>query len=195
MKKLIFATHNVKKLIEAQSLISSSIELLSLSDVDFNDDIEEYETTFHGNATIKAKAVFEATGIPCFADDSGLVVPALNGDPGVKSARYANDNGIVDHHANNRKLLTALGDATERGAYFITVICLMLAPDAVYYFEGKVHGNIGFESKGDQGFGYDPIFIPEGYQKTFAELGLSIKNQISHRALALQAMQNFLTTF
>ena len=190
--KLVFATHNPKKLVEVREILPSQFQIESLSDLNFHQDIIEDADTFQGNALIKAKTIFNLLGESCFADDSGLVVPTLGGLPGVKSARYANDEGPVDHMANNVKLLKALKDKTDRRAYFITVICLILKNEDVRYFEGRVEGTISESLKGDKGFGYDPIFIPNGYNRTFGELGADVKNNISHRARALDKMRDFL---
>jgi len=190
--KLVFATHNPKKLVEVREILPSQFQIESLSDLNFHQDIIEDADTFQGNALIKAKTIFNLLGESCFADDSGLVVPTLGGLPGVKSARYANDEGPVDHMANNVKLLKALKDKTDRRAYFITVICLILKNEDVRYFEGRVEGTISESLKGDKGFGYDPIFIPNGYNRTFGELGADVKNNISHRARALNKMRDFL---
>jgi len=190
--KLVFATHNPKKLVEVREILPSQFQIESLSDLNFHQDIIEDADTFQGNALIKAKTIFNLLGESCFADDSGLVVPTLGGLPGVKSARYANDEGPVDHMANNVKLLKALKDKIDRRAYFITVICLILKNEDVRYFEGRVEGTISESLKGDKGFGYDPIFIPNGYNRTFGELGADVKNNISHRARALNKMRDFL---
>jgi len=190
--KLVFATHNPKKLVEVREILPSQFQIESLSDLNFHQDIIEDADTFQGNALIKAKTIFNLLGESCFADDSGLVVPTLGGLPGVKSARYANDEGPVDHMANNVKLLKALKDKTDRRAYFITVICLILKNEDVRYFEGRVEGTISESLMGDKGFGYDPIFIPNGYNRTFGELGADVKNNISHRARALNKMRDFL---
>jgi len=190
--KLVFATHNPKKLVEVREILPSQFQIESLSDLNFHQDIIEDADTFQGNALIKAKTIFNLLGESCFADDSGLVVPTLGGLPGVKSARYANDEGPVDHMANNVKLLKALKDKTDRRAYFITVICLILKNEDVRYFEGRVEGTISESLMGDKGFGYDPIFIPNGYNRTFGELGADVKNNISHRARALDKMRDFL---
>jgi XTP/dITP diphosphohydrolase len=189
--KLVFATHNPKKLVEVREILPSQFQIESLSDLNFLQDIIEDADTFQGNALIKAKTIFNLLGESCFADDSGLVVPTLGGLPGVKSARYANDEGPVDHMANNVKLLKALKDKTDRRAYFITVICLILKNEDVRYFEGRVEGTISESLMGDKGFGYDPIFIPNGYNRTFGELGADVKNNISHRARALNKMRDF----
>ncbi len=192
---LVFATNNSKKLIEAKEILPVQIEVISLGEIQFNEEIIENADTFPGNALIKAKTIFERFSKPCFADDSGLVVPSLGGLPGVKSARYASEIGAVDHEANNQKLLRALDRFQDRDAYFITVICLILPDGIPRYFEGRVEGSISIEPRGNKGFGYDPVFIPRNHKQTFAELGPEIKNQISHRALALKHMNDFLTTF
>jgi XTP/dITP diphosphohydrolase len=189
---LIFATHNAKKLIEAQSILPASVVIKSLVDVAYDEEIIENSDTFEGNATLKTDAIFSVFGEACFADDSGLVVPSLNGLPGVKSARYASDSMPVDHQANNDKLLRALYNESDRSAYFISVVCLKLPNQTELYFEGRVTGRIADSPKGDMGFGYDPIFIPDGHTQTFAELGPAVKNQISHRARALNQMSAFL---
>lgn len=189
---LIFATHNAKKLIEAQSILPASVLIKSLVDVAYDEEIIENADTFEGNATLKTDAIFSVFGEACFADDSGLVVPSLNGLPGVKSARYASDSMPVDHQANNDKLLRALYNESDRSAYFISVVCLKLPNQTELYFEGRVTGRIADSPKGDMGFGYDPIFIPDGHTQTFAELGPAVKNQISHRARALNQMSAFL---
>jgi XTP/dITP diphosphohydrolase len=189
---LIFATHNAKKLIEAQSILPASVVIKSLVDVAYDEEIIENADTFEGNATLKTDAIFSAFGEACFADDSGLVVPSLNGLPGVKSARYASDSMPVDHQANNEKLLQALNNEIDRSAYFISVVCLKLPNQTELYFEGRVTGRIADSPQGDLGFGYDPIFIPDGHSQTFAELGPAVKNQISHRARALNQMSAFL---
>ena len=192
--KLVFATNNSKKILEAREILPEKFHLRTLEEIDFHQEIIEDADTFKGNAWIKANTIFQLTGEACFADDSGLVVPTLGGLPGVKSARYANETGIVDHKANNAKLLEAMRGGEDRDAYFITVICLILSNGDVHYFEGRVTGMISDRDYGDKGFGYDPIFIPENYTNTFGELGAEIKNVISHRARALHAMHDFLTT-
>ncbi len=189
---LIFATHNAKKLIEAQRILPASVVIKSLVDVAYDQEIIENADTFEGNATLKTDAIFSVFGEACFADDSGLVVPSLNGLPGVKSARYASDSMPVDHQANNDKLIKALKNKSDRSAYFISVVCLKLPNQTELYFEGRVTGRISEYPQGDMGFGYDPIFIPDGYTQTFAELGPAVKNQISHRARALNQMSAFL---
>jgi len=192
--KLVFATNNSKKILEARDILPEKYQLRTLEEINFHQEIIEDADTFEGNAWIKANTIFQLKGEACFADDSGLVVPALGGLPGVKSARYANETGSVDHKANNAKLLEAMRGFESRDAYFITVICLILSNGDIHYFEGRVNGVIAESEFGDKGFGYDPIFIPENYTTTFGELGAEIKNAISHRARALQAMHDFLIT-
>lgn len=189
---LIFATHNAKKLIEAQHILPASLVIKSLVEVSYDQEIIEDADTFEGNAKLKTDAIFSVFGEACFADDSGLVVPSLGGLPGVKSARYASDSMPVSHDANNVKLLEALQDKSDRSAYFISVMCLKLPNQTEYYFEGRVTGRIAESPQGDMGFGYDPVFIPDGHTQTFAELGPAVKNQISHRARALNQMSSFL---
>ncbi len=189
MKKWVFATNNLHKLEEAKAILGSFAEIVSLNDIGFHEEIEETASTFEGNALIKAQTVFEKTGFPCFADDSGLCVVALNLQPGVKSARYAVENGPVNHELNNQKLLSELSTAQNREAYFITVICAVGFEENPIFFQGKVHGSIALEPAGNQGFGYDPLFVPQNYHQTFAELGPEIKNSMSHRANALNLMK------
>ena len=187
--ELVFATHNLHKLEEVKTLLHSTITLLSLDDINYKDEIEENETTLEGNALIKARTIFNSMQGNCFADDSGLLVDALNGEPGVYSARYAgsqkNDND------NMNKLLAQLKGIENRKAHFKTVLALIL-DEKEYLFEGFISGVIGHEKKGTQGFGYDPIFIPDGYSKTFAELTSSEKSTISHRSIALKKLITFL---
>jgi XTP/dITP diphosphohydrolase len=187
--QLVFATHNLHKLEEVKTLLNSNITVLSLKDINYTDEIEENETTLEGNALIKAKTIFKSIQENCFADDSGLLVDALNGEPGVYSARYAgsqkNDND------NMNKLLDKLKDIENRKAQFKTVLALILN-EKEYLFEGIVHGVIAHEKKGTKGFGYDPIFIPEGFSKSFAELTSSEKSMISHRSIALKKLITFL---
>lgn len=189
--KLIFATHNKNKLKEVKSLVPSFIELLSLDEINFNDEIEETADTIEGNALLKAKTIYEKTGINCFADDSGLLVDALNGAPGVYSARYAGEQ--KNDQDNMQKLLYELNDKSNRNAHFKTAMTLII-DGKDYLFEGKIEGKIITEKLGTNGFGYDPIFVPDGYNETFAQLDSETKNKISHRAKALQKMLEFLKT-
>lgn len=187
----VLASNNQHKLEEIQDQFPPNIELVSLSEIGFSEEIIEDADSFRGNALIKAKRLYEFSGIPSLADDSGLCVTALNHGPGVHSARYANSTGPVDHSLNNKKLLNELNEVTDRSAYFITVLCLVGITDDPLYFEGKVYGKIGSEIKGTDGFGYDPLFIPVGYDKTFAELGSEIKNSLSHRSNALKELKKY----
>ncbi len=189
--KLIFATHNKNKAKEVKSLMPSFIELLSLDDINFHDEIDETASTLEGNALLKAKTIFEKTGINCFADDSGLLVDALNGEPGVYSARYAGEQ--KNDQDNIQKLLHELNDKPNKNAHFKTVMALII-DGKEHLFEGKIEGKIITEKLGSNGFGYDPIFVPDGYNETFAQLDSETKNKISHRARALQKMLEFLKT-
>ena len=188
---LIFASNNQHKLDEVSAILEpTGVEIKGLSAIGFTREIEETGTTFHENAAIKAKAIYDETGMDCFADDSGLEVEALNGEPGVYSARYAGQHG--NHQANNLKLLEALKSQTNRNACFKTVIALMIQGE-LHYFEGRVDGQITKEIIGEKGFGYDPVFVPNGHHKTFAEMPAEIKNSISHRKRALEAMLGYLS--
>lgn len=193
MNRWLFATNNLHKIEEAQSILQGFSEVISPRDLGIEIDVEEISDTFKGNALLKAIAFHRASGLPCFADDSGLCVSHLNDAPGVHSARYAQIEGqAVNHQANNQKLLQELNGCTDRSAYFITVICAVGFSSEPVFFEGRVYGTIGLEPKGEHGFGYDPLFIPEGYDQTFAELGNGVKNTLSHRSRALAEMKTFL---
>ncbi len=189
--QLIFATHNKNKLKEVRSMMPSSVDLLSLDDINFSDEIEETAPSIEGNALLKAKAIFEKTGKNCFADDSGLLVEALNGAPGVYSARYAGEQ--KNDQDNIQKLLHELKDSHNKNAHFKTVMALIINGKE-YLFEGIVNGKIINEQLGSNGFGYDPIFVPDGYDQTFAQLDSEVKNTISHRANALKKLIDFLKT-
>ena len=189
-RKLVFATNNAHKLEEVAAILGNQIELLSLNDIDCHTDIPETAETLEGNALLKSSFIYKNYHLDCFADDTGLEVEALNGAPGVYSARYAEGEGH-DAQANMRKLLHELEGKENRKAQFRTAISLIL-DGKEYLFEGVIKGEIIQEKRGDSGFGYDPIFKPEGYQQTFAELGNEIKNKISHRALAVQKLCEFL---
>lgn len=190
--KLIFATNNQNKLNEVKSLMPKHIELFSLADINFNQDIAETADTIEGNAILKSKAIFDITNTNVFSDDSGLLVEALNGAPGVHSARYAGNQ--KNDEDNLQKLLRELTDKENRNAHFKTVMSLII-DGKEYLFEGKVNGTIINEKRGTNGFGYDPIFVPEGYNKTFAEMTKEEKSTISHRARALKKMITFLENF
>jgi len=187
--KLVFATNNKHKLREVSDILKDKIELLSLSDIHCNVDIPETSNTIPGNAKLKAQYVKEHYQLNCFADDTGLEIDALNGAPGVYSARYAGES--KDSEANIQKVLKELEGKTNRKAQFRTVIALIYN-EQEYLFEGIIKGEIIKEKRGNSGFGYDPIFVPEGYNDTFAEMGDEIKNKISHRAIAVEKLCNFL---
>lgn len=189
--QLVLATNNRHKLEEIAAKLNGEIRLLTLKDIGFDEDIEETGTTFHENAGIKSHLIYNRFQLNCFGDDSGLEVDALNGEPGVYSARYAGEHG--NHDANIKKLLERLGADENRKARFITVISLIWNGNE-YFFEGTVEGTIRHERSGTGGFGYDPIFQPDGYAITFAEMSLDEKNRISHRAMAVDQMIHFLET-
>lgn len=186
---LIFATHNSNKVKEIKKQLGDEFELKSLSDIDFHDEIEETETTLDGNALLKARAIHQKTKVNCFADDTGLEVNALNGEPGVFSARYAGPS--CDATYNMNKLLSNLKGKDNRKARFRTVIALILNGNE-YLFEGICEGEILLEKTGNEGFGYDPIFKPKGYDKSFAQMDLVDKNKISHRGIAVKKLIEFL---
>lgn len=189
--KLVFATNNAHKLSEIRAIFGDKLQILSLADIDCHDDIPETANTLEGNALIKARWVKERYGFDCFADDTGLEVTALNGGPGVHTARYAYPDRH-DPEANTQKLLAELHDKADRTAQFRTVIALILNGEE-HLFEGIVRGEIATEKRGTEGFGYDPVFIPENMGKTFAELGTDVKNTISHRARAVAKLVEFLS--
>lgn len=189
MKKLVFATNNAHKLEEVRAVVGNKFEILSLKEIGCLEDIDEPGETLQENALIKARYVKEKYGYDCFGDDTGLEVEALDGAPGVYSARYA--GGDHDSVANMQKLLKELNGAINRKAHFRTVIALIM-DGKEYLFEGKINGAIIEEQRGTTGFGYDPIFMPDGYNQTFAELGSEVKNNVSHRALAVKALCEFL---
>ena len=189
-RKLVFATNNAHKLEEVAAILGDQVELLSLNDIGCQTDIPETAETLEGNALLKSSYIYKNYHLDCFADDTGLEVEALNGAPGVYSARYAGGEGH-DAQANMLKLLHELDGKENRKAQFRTAISLIL-DGKEYLFEGVIKGEIIKEKRGDSGFGYDPVFMPKGYDRTFAELGHDIKNQISHRALAVQKLCEFL---
>jgi XTP/dITP diphosphohydrolase len=207
MNKIVFATNNQHKLEEIRSILGEDFEVLSLSDIGCHEDIPETSDTLEGNAMQKAQFVFDKYGYACFADDTGLEVEALGGEPGIYSARYAaldgDDSISHDSEANMAKLLRKLEGIENRKARFRTVIALITTKDnspsligregvGLLLFEGIVNGSIIRERRGGEGFGYDPIFQPEGYDQTFAELGSEIKNHISHRARAVEKLAHYL---
>ena len=189
--KLVFASNNKNKIAEIQSMLPESITILSLEDINCFEDIPETADTIEGNAILKADYVTQKYGYDCFADDTGLEVDALNGEPGVYSARYAGEQKNADDNMN--KLLKALENNKNRSAQFKTVITLNLEGKQ-YLFTGIAKGEITETKTGTNGFGYDPIFKPENFDKTFAELPLEIKNTIGHRGKAVQQLIDFLTT-
>ena len=190
MKKLVFATNNAHKLEEIRAILGDKVEILSLNDIDCHADIPETADTLQGNAALKAQYIYDNYGLDCFADDTGLEVEALNGAPGIYSARYASGEGH-DSEANMKKLLSEMQDKDNRKARFRTVICL-IEDGKEHFFEGIVNGSIIRERKGGAGFGYDPVFVPDGYSETFAEMGNDEKNKISHRARAVQKLCEYL---
>ena len=189
MQQLVFATNNAHKLTEVRAAVAGKIKLLSLNDINCHDDIAETGSTFKQNAAIKSHFIHHKYHINCFADDSGLEIDALNGEPGVYSARYAGEHG--NHAANNQKVLEQLKGVANRKARFVTVISLIWE-DKEYFFEGTVEGSIRTELSGSEGFGYDPIFQPDGFDITFAEMSLAQKNAISHRGRAVEKLVKFL---
>ena len=188
--KLVFATNNAHKLSEIRAMLGNEIQVMSLAEIDCHDNIPETADTLEGNALIKARWVKERYGLDCFADDTGLEVAALNGGPGVHTARYAYPDRH-DPEANTRKLLSELQNKSDRTAQFRTVIALILNGEE-HLFEGIVRGEIAPEERGTEGFGYDPVFMPEDTGLTFAQLGVDVKNSISHRARAVQKLVEFL---
>lgn len=195
--KIVFATNNRHKLDEISCILGNKFEVLSLADIGCHDEIPEDADTLEENAMIKARYIWDHYHMNVFADDTGLEVEALDGRPGVHSARYA-EGTDHDSEANMKKLLGELAENNNRNARFRTVIALLLengegnAPDA-FEFEGIVEGSIARERRGKEGFGYDPIFVPKGYDESFAQLGIEVKNKISHRARAVAKLAEFLS--
>ncbi len=189
-KNLVFATNNNHKLTEIKALLPESFRVLSLDDIGCQHEIHETATTLEDNADLKARHVLEMHGSDCFADDTGLEVDALGGQPGVFSARYAGEDGNAEK--NIEKLLKAMEGEQKRTARFRTVISLMM-DGLIYHFEGTVEGVILHEKRGNQGFGYDPVFQPTGFEQSFAEMPLALKNRISHRGRATRKLIEFLS--
>ena len=187
--KLVFATNNKHKLQEVRDIVGNRVEVLSLSDIGCCDDIPETADTLQGNALIKARHIYGKYGLDCFADDTGLEVEALGGAPGVYSARYAGEE--CDSEANMRKLLENLTGKSNRNAQFRTVIALIIDGKEML-FDGIVKGTVATEKRGDSGFGYDPIFIPEGHTESFAQMSGEMKNSMSHRFRATQQLGDYL---
>ncbi|MBP8966485.1 MAG: non-canonical purine NTP diphosphatase [Paludibacteraceae bacterium] len=191
VKKLVFATNNLHKLQEVKAILDGKVQIQSLSEIGCLDEIPETADTLEGNALLKAKFVYDRFQLDCFADDTGLEIEALGGEPGVFSARYA---GLEhDSYKNRMKVLRLMEQQTNRKAQFRTVIALILQGKE-YLFEGKVEGVITREPRGEGGFGYDSIFVPNGYEQTFAELSAEQKNQISHRAHAVKKFADFIVS-
>ena len=186
---LVFATHNSNKAKEIQSLLPADFQILTLTQINCNEEISETAQTLEGNSLLKAQFVNDNFNLNCFADDTGLEIKALNGRPGVYSARYAGEEKSAESNMN--RVLSELKNESNRKAQFRTVITLILN-DKTHIFEGVINGTISAEKKGIDGFGYDPIFIPEGETRTFAEMTLEEKNQQSHRARAFEKMVSFL---
>ena len=187
--KLVFATGNLNKAVEIRSMLPEGTELLTLKDLDLKEDIPETAPNLEGNAILKANYIVDRFGIDCFADDTGLEVYCLNNEPGVFSARYASEQKNSDDNMN--LLLSKLTDKEDRSTRFRTVIALHIHGET-HTFEGIVEGKIIQEKRGDEGFGYDPIFVPNGYEETFAEMSMDEKNKISHRARAFSKMFDYL---
>ena len=190
--KIVFATNNKHKLEEIKDILGKDFEIVSLAEIGCHEDIPETGLTLEENARQKSTYIVEHYNHDCFADDTGLEVDALNGEPGVHSARYA-EGTDHDSESNMRKLLSKMSNVKDRTARFRTVISLIIN-GVEYQFEGRVEGRIATEKHGTEGFGYDPIFIPEGYDKSFAELGEEVKNQISHRARAVKKLAEYLSS-
>lgn len=190
--KIVFATNNKHKLEEIKDILGKDFEIVSLAEIGCHEDIPETGLTLEENARQKSTYIVEHYNHDCFADDTGLEVDALNGEPGVHSARYA-EGTDHDSEANMRKLLSKMSNVKDRTARFRTVISLIIN-GVEHQFEGRVEGRIATEKHGTEGFGYDPIFIPEGYDKSFAELGEEVKNQISHRARAVKKLAKYLSS-
>ena len=187
--KIVFATNNAHKLREVQQTVGDKFEIVSLRECGVAEDIPENEPTLEGNALAKARYIYSRTGLSCFADDTGLEVDALGGEPGVRSARYATDGH--DDEANKRLLLERMEGKENRGAQFRTAMALILDGEE-YLFEGVVRGEILTKECGDGGFGYDPLFAPEGHSESFAEMSAEEKNAISHRGRAVRKLAEFL---
>ena len=189
MKQIIFATNNAHKLGEVQAVLGDEFRLVTLAECGITEDIPENEPTLEGNALAKARYVYSRTGLNCFADDTGLEVDALNGEPGVRSARYATDGH--DDEANKRLLLERMQGVENRAAQFRTAVALIM-DGKEYLFEGIVRGDIACEEHGAGGFGYDPLFLPQSGALTFAEMSAEAKNEISHRGRAVRKLAEFL---
>ncbi|MBK9104865.1 MAG: RdgB/HAM1 family non-canonical purine NTP pyrophosphatase [Saprospiraceae bacterium] len=190
-RTLLFASRNSHKLEEIRKMIPPGYLLSGLNDLHWTEEIPEPFDTFEANARAKVSYVFDRTGLPCFADDSGLEVDSLDGRPGVWSARYAGEHR--DNVDNLMKVLDELGNSTARSARFIAVIAYQVNAEKIMTFTGKIEGSIGLTPTGHGGFGYDPIFIPSGFDQSFGELPADLKNRISHRAMAMSRFLDFLS--
>lgn len=186
--EIVFATNNQNKLLEVRALVGSEIQIKSLTEIGCEEEIPETGVTFQENASQKSHFILNHYHLPCFADDSGLLVEALGGEPGVYSARYS---GSRDMNENIDFLLKKLKGVPNREAYFITLISLLIDGKELF-FEGRIAGEITTERRGENGFGYDPVFVPKGYSKTFAEMSDQEKNEISHRGIAVKKLVTFL---
>ena len=191
MNQIILASKNKGKIKEFNELLNTTdYQCISMEDAGFKEDIEEGGKSLSENAFLKAQAIFQQTGIACLSEDSGLFIEALDGEPGIFSARYGgNHKNDVDNIALVLKMMSG---KSNRRAYFEAILCFIQPEGKINYFKGKVHGQISDNPMGDNGFGYDPIFIPDGFQQTFAELGNKVKNDISHRAIAAKKFQTFI---
>ena len=187
--ELVFVTNNFNKLNEIQSLVSNDITIKSLKDINFHNEIDETELTLEGNALLKARHIHSKFGLDCFADDTGLEIDFLNGEPGVYSARYAGNRS--NSKDNIDLVLKKMKNSKNRNAHFRTIITLYL-DSKVYFFDGSVSGTISYKPIGNFGFGYDSIFIPQGYDITFAQMNAEAKNKISHRKKAIEKLNMFL---
>jgi len=192
-KPLLFASSNQHKLEEIKSMVPEGYAVKNLKDIGWTKEIPEPFETFEENAATKVSTLFAATQMICFAEDSGIVIDALDGRPGVYSARYSGVHG--DHEENNRKVLTEMQGVKNRSAYFISVIAFQVAENEIHFFTGKVQGSISSSVIGTEGFGYDPIFIPQGFDQTFGTLPSSLKNRISHRSRSMEQFIGFLKRY
>lgn len=188
--KLLLATQNPNKVIELKRLSHNQLDVISLKDLNIVEDVEETGTSFEENARLKALWAYQQTGLPCIADDSGLEITALNNEPGVYSARYLGVD--TPYTIKNQIILDRMQNQVDRSARFISVVCLVLGENDVHCFEGVMSGSIDFEAKGSNGFGYDPIFLPENHHLTYAEMDLNTKNDLSHRGQAFRKVIAYL---
>ena len=188
--KLLLATQNPNKVIELKRLSHNQLDVISLKDLNIVEDVEETGTSFEENARLKALWAYQQTGLPCIADDSGLEITALNNEPGVYSARYLGVD--TPYTIKNQIILDRMQNQVDRSARFISVVCLVLGETDVHCFEGVMSGSIDFEAKGSNGFGYDPIFLPENHRLTYAEMDLNTKNDLSHRGQAFRKVIAYL---